>query len=519
MAIPVIPIPTLAPQVNPVMAGLGQAANLYSAMAKNQYLAPTLQQNLLKSQLANKLAEANVAVAPQLAHANLLKAQLANQLAQANVAVAPEMAKANLGIAQARIPLMGAQTQLMLGGQLPQAQAQAGLLGSEAAKNQFAISHPGIMYPGIVGQLMAAKYATGNVPSPNAVSANTRQMIPGMPSAGKMPIGNAPLNGPLLPPNPYGSSPSSSQNVSASSPNNSQNSPSLSAQEGTQLQNYLTEAIMAPTQKNIAQADYYQKLANGYNYKNLTTPQKNSVIGQAVALGYTPLQAINAYNNGATISDLAKAKGIDPNHLPPPIYAPEDKIIGMVQQTNRALAEINTIQPEMTAALAPYSRRFEGYSPKQIGEALSNQNPDSQSRYLAARGLIPEMSAMRLKAMGGTQIGIEAMKDVAEKSMANLKALQPFVSPQVYAKSQSYIDQWINQAAVAANKIATAGTLANTGGINPSQQTLNPAISGNSSNVSSSPGLIKVISPDGRSGSIPANNLTEALKSGYRRVG
>ncbi len=174
MAIPVQMFPALTPaQISPVMSGLNQANQLYAQTVGNQYLQPNLE-------------------------AALRKQQLSNQVLQASANVAPQMSAAQLAYNQARVPNLNAATQLVLGGQLPTSQAQAGLIGTETAKNQFQLQNPALMLPAgmpqqlgalaILKNLMPSQYGNNQAAPPtqdqnfvDKLGTGVPERIPGMP--------------------------------------------------------------------------------------------------------------------------------------------------------------------------------------------------------------------------------------------------------------------------------------------------------------------------------------------------
>ncbi|MGN6347045.1 MAG: hypothetical protein ACTHME_05020 [Candidatus Nitrosocosmicus sp.] len=486
MALPVQQFQLLTPdQISPMMTGMSQANQLYQQNVQNKYLAPTLQQNLIK-------------------------AQLANQIAQAQANVAPKMSAAQLAYQQAKTPNLNAATQYILGGQLPSSQAQAAYIGTEAAKNNFSLQNPTTMLPGMAGQLgslailrnlLAAKsIANANPPVNNNVQSSGS--IPGMPSAGGFQSGsNGVSNENLLPQSPYLNSSFSGSQLN-SIPIQADGLPST-----PDLMKLGVNSILAPMQKNISQADWYNAQVNALPYRNLPPEEKSYAIAQVAGMGVDPSQASALLNSGHSISSIAQSLGLDPNNLPTPIYAASNGTVQLIQRRNQAIKEINTIQPQITSAMAPYSRRFSDYSPSQIADAIKGDDPDQQARFLAARALNPEMASLRLKAMGGN-IGIEAIKEVNNQSMGNIKSFQGLVSPKVYTSAQNYVDQWINQGANAANSIGLAGSLGNlnNGG--------KPILNSTMSTASSSPSMISMKAPNGELFRIPSSNLQAALKMG-----
>jgi hypothetical protein len=114
------------------------------------------------------------------------------------------------------------------------------------------------------------------------------------------------------------------------------------------------------------------------------------------------------------------------------------------------------------------------------------------------------MASLRLKAMGG-QVGIEAIREVQEASMANVKSFQSLVSPAVYKQAQQYMTNWISQGLGAANNAAWKPQAVS--------QMTSQAQGGNVSGSSSQ--KVMVTNPQGVQGMISAANLQNALQQGY----
>lgn len=492
MPLPVQMFPALTPaQINPVAVGLGQANQLYAQGVQNQFLEPNMQ-------------------------AALRKQQLANQITQAQANVAPQMNAAQLAYAQAKTPNLNAATQFLLSGQIPEAQAQAAFIGTNAAKNQFNLANPATMltgFPQQIGELSVLRGLDPTIFGNNQTAAPTSDQntvnninsgvpfrIPGMPSAGPVSSSGQQQNSPILPPNPYGT------------PQNPAAGADLSSGKPTfeDAQDILMKAMLAQPMANIARAKYYSQQASGFAYKTMPSDAKSYAIAQLAGMGIDPTQASQYLSNGGTIQEAAQQRGLNPDNLPTPLYAATPSTVQLIQRRNQALNEINTIQPEITSAIAPYSRQFAGYSPSQIASAMKNDNPDQQSRFLAARALMPEMASLRLKAMGGN-IGIEAIKEVNNQSMGNIKSFQGLVSPKVYTAAQNYVDQWINQGANAANKVGLAGSVGN---LNNGGQPLSNATMTGAAKTAAPSGMITMKAPDGNLFHIPASNLQAALKMG-----
>lgn len=192
--------------------------------------------------------------------------------------------------------------------------------------------------------------------------------------------------------------------------------------------------------------------AGGKSWASLPADWKGQVLAQGAALGYTPEQVAQRMSQGQTLQQLAQESGHSQGLLGlQPKYAPTRSTVTQVQRRQGALSEINNLEPKMTEALAPYAQRFKGYSPKMIAEGLQGVNPDGQSSYLAARALAPEMAALRLKAMGGN-ISERAIEEIMNKSLQNVSAFEPMISPKVYKEMQDKLRTWVTDAAGRSNQ-------------------------------------------------------------------
>jgi hypothetical protein len=440
-----MPIPVSQFQISNPMGAFQQGLASYGQMQQNRYLPQLLQQQLLHQQLANQIQQP-LAAGAQQQEQNLLQQQqnqIANQLSQnqiaaANAGVAVPTAQANLAYAQGRPALQAAQANA--------ANAQGGYLGSEAGLNRFKLANPGIMLPGMAGQIAGIDLLQRTNPgvfNSGVVSSTAPQQTS--------------TQFPYALPNPNtlnANNPASSGNSGIPTTNTGNLATSLNSGG---LISTMMRGVTAPIQEKIAQANYYQSRAAGYNWSQMPQNYKNQQLGQAMGMGYDANTAQQLLMSGHTMADLANAKGIDPNNMPSPIYPMTSGALALAQKRNMAASEINTLNPILTNAVAPYAQRFAGYSPKQIADQISNDNPDAQAQFLAAKALQPEMAALRVKAMNG-QVGIEAMREVMNASMGNIKSFQSLVNPKVYASAQQYTDQWINQAVNSANKAGASGS-------------------------------------------------------------
>jgi hypothetical protein len=275
-------------------------------------------------------------------------------------------------------------------------------------------------------------------------------------------------------------------------------------------------------------AQYMQQRINASDFNSLTPDAKNYALAQTNAMGIDPTEAVNMFNQGLKLSDIADKYGYgrDKSNWPDTSnsYFLTAGQRSQIQNRNASVAELNGIGPTLTQATAPYAQRIAGYSPNQIMDSIkqfsseAGNDPDAQDKlaqFVAARAVMPEYNAIRLRATGVKNIGVEAMRDMGNASMNNFKAVQGLVTPQIYTKAQDYVDQWVNQMRDSANKVVA----------NPypkmqqAQSQSGAAQNSGSQNLSSSlNGMVQVQMPDGKTWSIPKDKLSTALQRGAKQL-
>lgn len=408
---------------------------------------------------------------------DLLQSQLQNQQAvtginQNTLQYAPQTSQANIGNTNA---------------QANQYNSNAGLINTQAQMNQFKLNNPATMLSGIPGQMAGIQllrqldpsiFTSGDgTPVGSGASTTGQIMPPQNPNQGGM----AALNGngmqapALFPPNAFMQPPGSNiapmmQNVSpqglnAGMPNANPNQNAVvnAAQGngqmfgGNPVANQMLQSVLAPILKNQAQTQWYNARTSGFN--QLPPDGKAQMIAQTNAFGYDPATAANYLTQGYSLQQLAEAKGYtDPANWPMGQPSPTSANRTQTTLRNGALAELNAVQPWLTSSLAPYSQRVGGYSPVQIGQAISGSDPEAQANFIAAKAITPDYNALRAKIMNG-QFGIGMAEELQAQAMNNFKTFEGTVPPAVFARAQQIGEQKFNEMVSAANNsIYTAPT-------------------------------------------------------------
>jgi hypothetical protein len=189
----------------------------------------------------------------------------------------------------------------------------------------------------------------------------------------------------------------------------------------------------------------------GNSFDHQPTNDKKQSVALMKGMGVDPVEAVSYLRKkGNSPSTYAKEKGID-IHTVTPDYAAGEQNIKIAQQAAAYMDELDNLEGHISAGLGKYQNKILGFSPAQIADASSNEDPETQGMVLASRALLPELNAIRLK-IAGANIGIEALKELESKSLGTLHIFESLVSPEAYAASQKYMNQWIKQAGQARNK-------------------------------------------------------------------
>ena len=178
-------------------------------------------------------------------------------------------------------------------------------------------------------------------------------------------------------------------------------------------------------------------------WRSLPAPAKNAVIGQAGGAGFDPLTAARGFVAGESPESLAQTHGIDINQTNP-VYPLTAAQTGQMATRTATNAELRFFDETFAPVLAKHSRKIMGYSPKQTLDAIKGENIEDQAGVIAAQALGPEISALRLRA-AGAPVGIQAIREMTDKSLLKLNLFQAAVSPEVYAKAQKKISDTISQ--------------------------------------------------------------------------
>lgn len=182
----------------------------------------------------------------------------------------------------------------------------------------------------------------------------------------------------------------------------------------------------------------------GNSFDKLPTNDKKQTVALFKGMNVDPVEAVSLARKGVSPSQYAKENNIDISKVEPD-YALGEQNVKDAQRASAYMDEIDTLDKHINEGLGKYQNKIMGYSLEQIADAAEGKNPDQQGRALAARALLPELNALRLKIAGGN-IGIEALRELEHKSLGQLNILESLVDTPTYNAAQKYMREWIEEA-------------------------------------------------------------------------
>lgn len=188
-------------------------------------------------------------------------------------------------------------------------------------------------------------------------------------------------------------------------------------------------------------------------WDSMNDAQKAHTAGVANAIGIPPHELMAELNRGKSFQEVAKERGYSVEDLRKVVPKSIPTTSNITQQKSQDAAEagLATIEDRMGDWMAPYIQTFRDYSILQTVDALKGESKEKQAKYLAARALQPEVSLMRLNAMGGN-VTQGAVNEMIKKTLGEAKVVQAFIEPEVYVLMQKYIQETLKEAVGASRK-------------------------------------------------------------------
>ena len=179
-------------------------------------------------------------------------------------------------------------------------------------------------------------------------------------------------------------------------------------------------------------------------YNGLGSDGKAELNRLGSIIGWTPQQTQDNFIAGNTPEMEAENLNIDLSRHTGKTLATSKNRTDLNTRKVRA-ADLHSLQNAVSKDLSLYGATFKGYSPAQIIDALSGENPAEMIRFLGANALQPEIAAARQAiSMGST--AHEAIRDAKEAALANFKIPGFTITPEVREGVQRYINEKLTDA-------------------------------------------------------------------------
>jgi hypothetical protein len=190
----------------------------------------------------------------------------------------------------------------------------------------------------------------------------------------------------------------------------------------------------------------------GKPWKDLPAPEKNNAIAQSRAAGVNQTEAANRLEKGESLGQIMASKGYSETgeDWPNPIYTPTTATLTQQERANIAQAGIQAVSPDITEALKPYAKQWNGTSLNQLYD-LAGANPKRAGRAIGAGAMALELSVMRLRS-GGVTPGLGTIRDTLEKGKLRLNTPGLSMTPEAFEEAQNFIDEKIAKLNAAENK-------------------------------------------------------------------
>lgn len=197
--------------------------------------------------------------------------------------------------------------------------------------------------------------------------------------------------------------------------------------------------------------DYREKRLNQAMWTTLPPESKKHIIAEGQGAGIPSDVTAHWMLQGHNFDDLLLNYGYDKNNRPEPIYELTGGNISKMNEREYASREVKYLSDVVQKYTGEYASTIKGYSPDQIMDNLSGKNKEQQAKFLAARGLSSELVNLRL-VLGNVRPTVHALKNMEEKAMLKLKALNLRVDSDVWNRAQSLMDQELQNAFAASKK-------------------------------------------------------------------
>ncbi|WP_438967011.1 hypothetical protein [Flavobacterium sp.] len=212
----------------------------------------------------------------------------------------------------------------------------------------------------------------------------------------------------------------------------------------------LLDQLKQQQENQKALALYHQYHTTPYSIADINT--KRYMVGKSVGMGFTPTEAINLFQQGKSLQDLADMKGVNLADVKP-YYSPTTTTLTRLQQSAGASAEEQILSPIISKGYAPYASQVFGLSPAQIADTIMpNVDKQKQIDFWTAHILRSELGNLRIKLSGATptEAGLER---IIKDTYGDINPIRSRIPADVFKAVQENVDNALRRAFEARSKI------------------------------------------------------------------
>lgn len=199
-----------------------------------------------------------------------------------------------------------------------------------------------------------------------------------------------------------------------------------------------------PKQKDMALEQHREKMDNMAIWKSLPANAKAHAIAIGQGAGFSADETVKWLASGKDMKDLLYQHGIKDESEVDPVYQLTGSAQSQLLQRQFASKEADYLSKFIRDNTGEYARTVAGYSPKLIKDQLNNKNEEQQAKFLASRGLAPELVNLRL-VLANAKSTVHAQKMLADKAMVDIKNFRSLVSNKVWNRTQEIMDDTLQK--------------------------------------------------------------------------
>jgi hypothetical protein len=192
-------------------------------------------------------------------------------------------------------------------------------------------------------------------------------------------------------------------------------------------------------QKDVALQNHRERVDNMAVWKSLPANAKAHMIAIGQGAGFSADDTARWLSSGKSMKDLLFQHGIKDESEIEPVYQLTGSAQSQLLQRQFASKEADYLSSFIRDNTGEYARTVAGYSPKLVKDQLEGKNEEKQAKFLAARGLAPELINLRL-VLANAKSTVSAQKQLREKAMLDMGVFRSLVSDKVWARTQEVMD-------------------------------------------------------------------------------